>query len=73
MIFKGNDLRMITPLDPVEGTQYTEPVQDEQMELNNIYHMTTWNVDYINPTANGNLSFWSASPIDLDIEAIVED
>lgn len=28
MIFEGKDLRVIAPLDPVEGPRYTEPVQE---------------------------------------------
>lgn len=43
MIFKKKALRVVVPLNPVEGVRYTEPVHDEESddELDCIYKITT--------------------------------
>jgi hypothetical protein len=58
MIFEGDGLRVIAPLDPNEGQRYTEPIKEEDhtYELENIYKLTARQQDYINPTTDGNLS-----------------
>jgi len=42
MIFEKNSLRVIVPLDPAEGAQYTESVRDDDSDddLNCIYKVT---------------------------------
>jgi hypothetical protein len=42
MIFEGDGLRVISPLDIDEGQQYTEPITEEYRayELENIYKLT---------------------------------
>jgi hypothetical protein len=59
MNFEGHDMRVITPLDPDEGQRYTEPIREEDCAyaLENIYKLTARLQDYINPTADGNLSW----------------
>jgi hypothetical protein len=59
MTFERDGLRVIAPLDPTEGQRYTEPIREEDhtYELENIYKLTTRQQDYINPTADGNLSW----------------
>jgi hypothetical protein len=61
MTFEGDDLRVISPLDPDEGHRYIEPIREEDhaYELENIYKLTTRQHDYINPTIDGNLSWRS--------------
>jgi hypothetical protein len=61
MTFEGNGLKVITPLDLDEGRKYTEPIREENhsYELENIYKLTTRQQDYINPTADENLSWRS--------------
>jgi hypothetical protein len=63
MMFEGDGLRVITPLDPDEGCKYTEPIREEycSYELENIYKLTTRQQDYINTTKDGNLHWRSES------------
>jgi hypothetical protein len=58
MKFEGDGLRFIAPLDPDEGQRYTEPIKEEDCayEIENIYKLIVRQQDYINPTADGNLS-----------------
>jgi hypothetical protein len=58
MMFEGDGLRVIAPLDLDEGPRYTEPIREEDRiyELENIYKLIARQQDYINPTTNGNLS-----------------
>jgi hypothetical protein len=58
MVFEGDGLRVITPLDPNEGPRYIEPIREEDCAymLENICKLTTRQQDYINPTADGKLS-----------------
>ena len=39
MIFEGEGTRVIVPLDPTEGEQYTESKREEQ-DVDHIYKMT---------------------------------
>jgi len=43
MIFEKKSLRVIVPLDPAKGAQYTEPVRDDDSDddLDCIYKITT--------------------------------
>ena len=51
MIFKVEYLKVTAPLDPTEKTRFIEPTK--RKELDNLYNMTPWMVDYVNPTAEG--------------------
>jgi len=56
MSFERKTLLVIVPLDPAEGARYIEPDRDYEeidYELDQIYKITTWNQDWINPTTNG--------------------
>lgn len=55
MKFERKELRVIVPLDPTEGAQYTEPVRDYEEEdaLDQIYKITVCDEDWINPTVDG--------------------
>ena len=70
MLFEGRGICIIAPLDPVEGARYTEPSTEEYdpLDLDNIYKLTARNQDYINPTADGNLSWRSISSCASDSE-----
>jgi hypothetical protein len=59
MTFEGDGLRVIACLDPDEGQRYTEPIREEDYTyaLEKIYKLTARQQDYINPTADGNLSW----------------
>ena len=56
--FEDDEMRVFAPLDPLEGHRYVEPVFNEWEgdHLDNIYNVTALKEDYINSTADGNLS-----------------
>ena len=56
--FEDDEMRVVAPLDPLEGQRYVESVFNEGQgdHLDNIYNVTALKEDYINTTANGNLS-----------------
>ena len=51
------------PIDPLEGQRYVEPVHSERQEnyLDQLYNIMSSKEDYINPTADRNLSWRSVS------------
>ena len=55
MIFEKMSLRVVEPLDPVEGLCYTEPVRDYESDddLDCIYKITAREQDWVNPTMDG--------------------
>ena len=55
--FEDNEMRVVSPIDPLEGHRYVEPVyNDGHIDyLDQIYNVTTLQEDYINPTEDGNL------------------
>jgi hypothetical protein len=75
MMFEGYGLRVIAPLDPDEGPRYTEPIREDgrTCELENIYKLTARQQDYINPTADGNLSWRSDNTCSLDSDEALEN
>ena len=56
-------MRVVSPIDPLEGQRYVEPVNNEGQGdyLDHIYNVTSLKDDYINPIADGNLSWRSTS------------
>ena len=61
--FEDDEMRVVAPLDPLEGKRYIELVLNEGQgdHLDNIYNVTSLMEDYINPTADGNLSWRGTS------------
>lgn len=59
MIFEKKLMRVIIPLDLVEGSRYTEPVRDYESDdnLDCIYKITTRDQDWVNPTADGRITW----------------
>ena len=57
--FEDEEMRVVAPLDPLEGPRYLEPVFNEWHgdHLDTIYNITTLWEDYINPTVDSNLSW----------------
>ena len=55
MIFEKKSLRIVVPLDLVEGFHYTEPVRDydNNNDLDYIYKITAQEKNWVNPTTNG--------------------
>ena len=59
MIFEKNSLRIIIPLDPIEGSRYMEPVPDYESDDDPycIYSITTQDQDWVNPTTDGHITW----------------
>lgn len=71
MTFEVDGTRVNLPLDPYQGTRYIEPV-DEAMEQDVVIRSITWlqkgREDYVNPTADGSISWRSMKSLDGDSE-----
>lgn len=69
MIFEKNSLRIVVPLDPVEGTRYTERVHDDESdgELDYIYKITAREQDWVNLTADDRILWERESSCTLDL------
>ena len=61
MIFEAGKFRVVAPLDPLDCERYVEPMPDSVLEddANQLYKTTMRKEDYVNPTANGVLSWRS--------------
>ena len=70
MIFDVGDLKVISPLDPLEGNRYIEPSRGNN--INNLYNMTAWMEDYVKLTMDGMLIWRSISLCTLDSKAGLE-
>lgn len=59
LVFEQGDLRVISPLDPKDGRIYVETIKGgmETKGLDSLFKVEVCIEDYINPTANGNLSW----------------
>jgi hypothetical protein len=66
MIFEFGYLKFTTPLDPSEGKRYIEPTKGN--DIDNLYNMTVRMDDYVNPTADGTLSWRSINSCASDFE-----
>ena len=55
IIFEGNNMRVIFPLDPSEGVRYIEIVKEEYCVagIENIYQIIAKEQYWVNPTAKG--------------------
>jgi hypothetical protein len=75
MTFEKVVFRVIAPLDPNEVPRYIEPIREEEhaFELEKIYKLTTRQQDYINPTADENLSWRSDNTCSSDSEEALEN
>jgi hypothetical protein len=70
IIFEVGDLKFNVPLDMTEGKRYIEPAKGN--EIDNLYNMTARMDDYINPIADGALSWRIISSCVLDLEEGLE-
>jgi hypothetical protein len=70
MSFKGNGIRVIGPLDLALGPRYTELItaEEEARNIDVVYQLTVVQGDYVNPTANGMLSWRCESSCTSDSE-----
>ena len=55
MIFEKKSVCIIVSLDPIEGSRYTEHFCDYESDddLDYIYKIRAQDLDWVNPTANG--------------------
>ena len=74
MTFEDKQIWVIALLDPFQGPQYIEPIraEEEVRNMERFYQMTANQSDYINPTVEGNISWWCdisyASNSDVGLE-----
>ena len=61
--FEDSELRVVAPIDPLEGKIYVEPVNSEGQGnyLDQLYNIMSSREYYINSTVDGKLSWWSVS------------
>ena len=59
MTFEDVQIRVIAPLDPFQGPRYIEPIraEEEAHNMESVYQMIANQTDYINLTAEGNISW----------------
>ena len=70
MIFEGEGLRVIAPLDMMEGRRYVEQVRKEEMEI--FYNVTMWMDDYFKPMNYGMISWHSINSHTPNFEEALE-
>jgi hypothetical protein len=73
MTFESGDYRVIAPLDPSEGERFVEPTCLDLEEIDQLYRTTARDADYINPTADGVLSWWSITSCTTDSDTGLEN
>ena len=64
MNFENREMYIIAPLDPSEGWRYIKPMKEEFVGgWHNTYNVSE---DYIHPTTNGEIGWWSTSSASSD-------
>ena len=63
--FETKDLRVVSPLDHIEGQWFTNPINDDAQSsiLENIYNITVHKDDYIIPIIDSEISCRSIVPM----------
>ena len=63
MSFEDSEIRVVAPIDPLEGQQYAKPVHSEGQDnyLDQLYNIMSSKEYYINLMVDGNLSWQSVS------------
>ena len=66
---------MVAPIDPLEGQTYVKSVhgKGQGYYLDHIYNITSSRDQYINPTANGKLSWRSVKSCTSDLGEALEN
>jgi hypothetical protein len=73
MTFESGDYRVIASLDPLEGERFVEPTCLDLEEIDQLYRRTTRDADYINPTTDEVLSWWSITSCTTDSDIGLEN
>jgi hypothetical protein len=72
MAFESGKYMVIAPLDPSEGERFVEPTFLDLEEINQLYRMTMHDEDYVNPTEDGILSWWSITSCETNSDIGLE-
>jgi hypothetical protein len=73
MMFESGEYRVIVPLDPSEGERFIEPTFLELKEIGQLYRTTACDEDYVNPTADGILSWKSITSCETNSDTNLEN
>jgi hypothetical protein len=73
MTFESRDYRVTSPLDPSESERFVEPTFLDLEEIGQLYITTALYADYINPTADGVLSWQSITSCKIDLDTRLEN
>jgi hypothetical protein len=73
MTFESGEYRVIAPLDPSEGERFVEPTCLDLEEIGQLYRTTARDEDYVNPTADGVLSWRSITSCATDSDTGLEN
>jgi hypothetical protein len=68
MTFDSGEYLVIAPLYPYEAKIFLEPTCLDLEEINQLYRTTARTEDYINPTADGVLSWRSMTSCAYDLD-----
>ena len=73
--FEGSEIRVVVPIDPIDGNWYLEPVHNEGKEnyMDHLYKIMYSKEGYINPTYDGKLSRRSVSSFTSDSDEALEN
>ena len=75
MTFEGHNILIIAPFDPSMDPRYIERIcaEEEVRDVDDFYKVTSTQDDYINPIANGTLSWRYASSCTSDSDEGLEN
>jgi hypothetical protein len=73
MTFESGEYRVIAPLDPSEGERFVESNCLDLEEINQLYRTTARDEDYVNPTIDRILSWWSITSCATDSDTGLEN
>jgi hypothetical protein len=73
MTFESRYYRAIAPLDPSEGERFVKPTCLDLEEIGQLYRTTVHEEDYINPTADGVLSWCNITSCATDSDTGLEN
>jgi hypothetical protein len=73
MTFEYGEYRVVTILDPSKGERFVEPTCLDIEEIVQLYRTTMRDEDYVNPTTDGVLSWWSITSCATDLDIGLEN
>jgi hypothetical protein len=73
MTFESGEYRFSAPLDPSEGERFVKPTCLDLEEIIQLYRTTAHDEDYVNPTADGILSWQRITSCAIDSDMGLEN